>query len=199
MPGGHQVTGRDGHDNLPGYRRWGFESVRKGSRTSDARLRSFEKRLFCCKLTVASDIWKGLLHVSFGAVGNWNFSMLKNAFLYQVTLHELKKFAFSAKQKFSIYRKLYKLHSKPLFYAQKPLLHVPFFAVRKKSHFHKPKVFLLQKALRTVLKSCLFYVQKAFYSHKTFLNCHPKQLFFTLRRPFQRSLTYCLRRIQLFF
>ena len=46
-------------------------------------------------------------------------------------LHELKKFAFFANQKFSIYRKLYKLHSKPLFYAQKILLYVPFFAVCK--------------------------------------------------------------------
>ena len=43
---------------------------------------------------------------------------------------------------------------------------MPFFAVRKNFHFHKPKGFLLQKALRTVLKNLLFYVQKAVYSHK---------------------------------
>ena len=33
-------------------RRKGFESVRNGSCTADARLRSFEKGMFCCKLTV---------------------------------------------------------------------------------------------------------------------------------------------------
>ncbi len=43
MTGHHHVTGHTGHCNLPGYRRLGFESVRKVSRTADARLRSFEK------------------------------------------------------------------------------------------------------------------------------------------------------------
>ena len=38
--------------------------------------------------------------------------MLKNAFLYRVALYELKKLFFSAKQEFSIYRKLYALPSK---------------------------------------------------------------------------------------
>ena len=37
----------------------------------------FEKELLYCKLTVASTIQKGLLHVSFGAVGSWSFAMLK--------------------------------------------------------------------------------------------------------------------------
>ena len=49
-------------------RRKGFESVRKGYRSADARLMFFEKGLLCCKLTVASDIRKGLLLVSFGTV-----------------------------------------------------------------------------------------------------------------------------------
>ena len=57
-------------------RRKGFESVRKGYRSADARLMFFEKELLCCKLTVASSIRKGLLHVSFGAVGSWSFSVL---------------------------------------------------------------------------------------------------------------------------
>ena len=70
MTGHHQVTGHTGHCNLPGYRRLGFESVRKGYHSTNARLRSFEKGMFCCKLTVADDIRKGLLHVSLGAVGN---------------------------------------------------------------------------------------------------------------------------------
>ena len=38
--------------------------------------------------------------------------MLKNTFLYQVVLHELKKQPFSAKQKVFVYRKLYALPSK---------------------------------------------------------------------------------------
>ena len=57
-------------------RRKGFESVRKGYRSADARLIFFEKGLSYCKLTVASDIQKGLLHVSFGAVESWSFAAL---------------------------------------------------------------------------------------------------------------------------
>ncbi len=51
-------------------RRKGFESVRKGYRSADARPMFFEKELLYCKLTAASGIRKGLLHVSLGAVGN---------------------------------------------------------------------------------------------------------------------------------
>ena len=62
-------------------RRKGFESVRKGYRSADARLWFFEKELFYCKLTVASDIQKGLLHVSWGAVGSWSFAVLKQGLI----------------------------------------------------------------------------------------------------------------------
>ena len=54
-------------------RRKGFESVRKDYCTANARLIFFEKELLYCKLTVASDLQKGLLHVSFCAVGSWSF------------------------------------------------------------------------------------------------------------------------------
>ena len=57
-------------------RRKGFESARKGYRSADARLMFFEKGLLCCKLTVASDIRKGLLHVSLGTVESWSFAAL---------------------------------------------------------------------------------------------------------------------------
>ena len=50
--------------------------MRKGYRSANARLMFFEKELFYCKLTVASDIQKGLLRVSFGAVGSWSFAAL---------------------------------------------------------------------------------------------------------------------------
>ena len=63
-------------------RRKGFESVRKGYRSADARLIFFEKELLYCKLTVASGIRKGLLHVSFGAVGSRCRCALKKAFLF---------------------------------------------------------------------------------------------------------------------
>ena len=58
-------------------RRKGFESVRKGSCTADARLMFFENGLLYCKLTAASAIQKGLLHVGLGAVGSWSFCALK--------------------------------------------------------------------------------------------------------------------------
>ena len=62
-------------------RRKGFESVRKGYCSADARLLFFEKELLYCKLTATSDIRKGLLHVSFCAVGSWSFAMLRKGFL----------------------------------------------------------------------------------------------------------------------
>ena len=98
-----------------------------------------------------------------------------------------KKRLYHESKKIFISRKLYKLHSKPLFYAQKLLLHVPFFAIRKNSHFHKPKGFLFQKALRTVLKSRLFHVQKAVYSHKLSL-FPPKITLFCPPSPISTSL-----------
>ena len=112
MTGVHHVTGRVGNRKVSGYRRWGFESVRKGYHSADARLRFFEKGLLYCKLTAASSIWKGLLHVSFGAVGSWSFAVLKWVFSLSDALHELKKQPFSAKQKFFFCRKLYALPSK---------------------------------------------------------------------------------------
>ena len=41
----------------------------------------FEKELLYCKLTVASNIRKELLHVSFGAVGSWSFCVLKQGLI----------------------------------------------------------------------------------------------------------------------
>ena len=97
--------------------------------------------------------------------------MLKMAFLYQVALHELKKTALFRKPKG--------------FRLQKALR----FALKSFS-FLQPKYRSFEQ-LFTVLKKPPFYVQKAFYSHKTFLNCPPKQLFFALCCPFQPPLTYC--------
>ena len=49
------------------------------------------------------------------------------------------------------------------FYAQKLLVYVPFFAVRKDFHLHKPKAFLPHKPLRTVRKSRFFIYKKPFF------------------------------------
>jgi hypothetical protein len=62
-------------------RRKGFESVRKGYRSADARPMFFEKEKVYCKLTVASGIRKGLLLVSFCAVGSWSFAVLKQGLI----------------------------------------------------------------------------------------------------------------------
>ena len=87
--------------------------------------------------------------------------MLKNAFLYRVALYELKNCSFPQTKRFS-FTENFTNFTQSHFYAQKLLLYVPFFAVLKNFHFHKPNGFLLQKALRTVLKSRLFMCKKPF-------------------------------------
>ena len=101
--------------------------------------------------------------------------MLKNAFLYRVALHEPKKRLYRESNKF-ISRNFTNFTQSHFFYAQKLLLHVPFFAV---------------------LKNCLFTYKKPFFRTNLFY-CHPKLLFSTLRRPFQPTLTYCLQKIPIF-
>ena len=140
MTGVHHVTGHAENCKLSGYRRWGFESVRKGSYTADARLLTFEKGMLYCKLTVADDIWKGLLHVSLGAVGSWSFSVFRKSFSLSVGFTWVENANFFRKQK--------------LFFSKWPCIN------RKSRLFRKTKRFLLQKAFLTALKSCLFYAQK---------------------------------------
>ena len=89
-----------------------------------------------------------------------------------------KKLFFSAKQKVFVYSKLYALPSK-----------ASRFRNQKTAHSNN---FLLSS------KAAFFTYKKPFFCTRLFY-CHPKQLFFALRCPFQRPLTYCLQRIQLFF
>ena len=153
--------------------------MRKGYRSADARLMFFEKEKVYCKLTVASAIQKGLLHVSFGAVRSRCRCALKKAFLYRLALHELKKFAFSTNQKVFFCKNLSLFPSKATLFCPPLPISTPLNLLSaKNSHFHKSKVFLL---------------------HKSFLNCYPKHPFSTLRRPFVPPLTYCPQRMQLFF
>ena len=100
-------------------RRKGFESVRKDSCRAYARPLFFEKELLYCKLTAASAIQKGLLRVSFGAVGSRCRCALKKALLYRIALHELKK--------------------PPIFTNQKPCFYPNFFLFPPKATlFHPP-------------------------------------------------------------
>ena len=66
---------------------------------------------------------------------------------------------------------------KAVFFAQKLLLHVPFFAIRKKFPFSQTKRFSFAQ---------------------TFPYSHPKQLFSTLCHPFQPTLTYCPQKFPVF-
>ena len=128
-------------------RRKGFESVRKGYRSADARLIFFENGLLYCKLTVASGIRKGLLHVSFGAVGSCCRSALRKSFSLSVGFIWAEKTAFSANQKIFFCRKLYALSSKAAFFMyQKPFFrtNLSLFTIQSNpflpsiSHSHHP-------------------------------------------------------------
>jgi hypothetical protein len=127
-------------------RRKGFESVRKGYRSADARLLFFENGLLYCKLTVASGIRKGLLLVSFVAVGSRCRCELKNTFLYRVALHELKKQPFSANQKVFLLQKALRTVLKNRLLCAKNLLFAQTFLIPTQnnsflpstSHSHHP-------------------------------------------------------------
>ena len=159
-------------------RRKGFESVRKGYRSADARLLFFEKELFYSKLTVASNIRKELLHVSFGVVRSGCCGVLKKAFSLSDN--------FAGDVKAVLFRKT------KVFHLQK----ASRFALKNLS-FSQPKHRLFEP-LFTVRKSCLFTYKNLSFA-QTFPYFHPKLLFSTLRRPFQPPLTYCPQRIQPFF
>ena len=117
--------------------------------------------------------------------------MLKNAFLYRIALYEPKKRLYRETKSFFVSRKLYELHSKPLFYAQKLLLYVPFFAIRKKFPFSQTKSFSFAKSYTNCPQKLPFLRTKSLLFAQTFPCCYPKLLFSTLRLPFAPPLTYC--------
>ena len=137
-------------------RRKGFESVRKGYCSANARPMFFEKELLYCKLTVASDIRKGLLRVSFGAVRSRCRCALKKVFSLSGCFAWAKKLFFSAKQK--------------VFRLQKALR----FALKSLS-FSQPKHRSFGQ-LFTVLKNRLSRT-KNFLLHKPFLACFKNRPF----------------------
>ena len=104
-------------------RRKGFESVRKGGCTANARPLFFEKELFYCKLTVASGIRNGLLHVSLGAVGSLCRGGLRKSFSLSVSLASAEKVCLFRKPKaFLLHKPFLYSHPKQLF----STLHLPF-------------------------------------------------------------------------
>ena len=77
---------------------------------------------------------------------------------------------------------------------------MPFFAVRKNFHFHKPKGFLFQKALRTLLKNRFFMYKKLFirtnlslFPSKTTLFCPPPPIRTTLNLLFAKNTAVLLQ------
>ena len=146
-------------------RRKGFESVRKGYRSADARLMFFENGLLYCKLTVASDIKKGLVHVSFGAVGNYCRGMLKKAFLFRFALHELKKTPLSRIKKIFISRN---------------------FTNFTQNHFFTHKNFFCTCLSSLSAKISIFTNQKLFFRTNLY-ELPSKAAFFTYKKPFIRT------------
>ena len=172
--------------------------MRKGCRSADARLIFFENELLYCKLTVASDIQKGLLHVSFGVVQSRCRCALKKAFLYRWALHELKNSSFPQTKSFPFTESLRTALKSFSFSQPKHRLFEPFFTVRKSCLFTYKKLSFAQAVPCLFQKPPIFTNQKFFFCTNLFY-CHQKQSFSTLHLPFAPPLTYCLQRIQLFF
>ena len=96
--------------------------------------------------------------------------MLKNAFLYRIALHELKKTPLSRIKKIFISRN---------------------FTNFTQSQFFTHKNFFCTCLSLLVSKTAHFYKPKAFLSHRPFLDCYPKHPFSSLHLPFAPPLTYC--------
>ena len=133
-------------------------------------------------------------------------------------MHELKKTPLSRIKKFSLAESFTLCPEKPLVFATKtPLIRTTFTVLKNrlfmcKKPFIRTNLSLLPSKtilfcpplpLPTALNYCpqknsIFTNQKLSFA-QTFPYCYPKLLFSTLRLPFAPPLTYCLRRIQLFF
>ena len=139
--------------------------MRKGYRSADARPLFLEKEKVYCKLTVASAIQKGLLHVSFGTVRSRCRCALKKAFLYQLALYGLKKLSFPQTKSFPF------IESFTNFTQSRFFTHKKFFCTclsslsAKISLFHKPKAFLSHKPFLIPTQSNSFLPSAAHFNH----------------------------------
>ena len=141
--------------------------MRKGSLSADARLRTFEKGMFCCKLTVAGAIQKGLLHVSFVAAKNCCRGMLKKGFsLWGGLVWAEKNSLFRKLKTLSFVKNLSNCTRKPPFCTNlKPSIctSLSFLSSNTKC-FYKPKAFYLHKPFRIAIPSNSF-LPSASHSH----------------------------------
>ena len=173
--------------------------MRKGSLSADARLRTFEKGMFCCKLTVAGAIQKGLLHVSFVATKNCCRGMLKKGFsLWGGLVWAEKNSLFRKLKTLSFVKNLSNCTRKPPFCTNlKPSICTSLsFLSSNTKRFYKPKTFLLNKPFLAILKSPPFFAPKAFLFEQTFPYYHPKQPFSTTNATHSHpAITYCPQRI----
>ena len=124
----------------------------------------------------------------------WLLWCAEKSFSFSVALHELKKFAFFANQKFSVCRKLYSLPSKASRFRNQNTAHSNYFLLLQKPPFLLTKTYLLQKPFLAGFKNRPFSQTKSLSFAQTFPYSHPKQLFSTLRT----ALNYCSQKIPIF-
>ena len=168
--------------------------MRKGSRSADARLLTFEKGMLYCKLTVASGIRKGLLHVSLGVVGNrCRCVLIKGFSLYRLPLHGLKTPTFFASKSFSFAEDLPKHPSKAtLFRIPKAFhLHTPFFAVLKRHPILQTKSFSFAQAFLRCPQKFPVSINQKFSIYTGLSLLHPRNPFPPSISHSHPAITYC--------
>ena len=178
-------------------RRKGFESVRKGYRSADARLIFFENGLLYCKLTAASAIPKGLLHVSFCAVGSWSFAVLKWVFSLSDCFAWAEKTPLSRIKKIFISRNFTNLTQGRFLRTKTSFAHA-FLRCPQKFSFSQTKRFSFAESFTNYPQKPPFFTYKKPFIRTNLFYCHPKQSFFALRLPFAPPLTYCPQKNSIF-
>ena len=126
-----------------------------------------------------------------------NFLYAEKSFSLSVGFIWAEKTAFSARQKFSIYRKLYALPSKASRFLNLNTACSNNFLLSAKTAFSRTKTFLLHKPFLAGFKKRPFSQTKSLAFTQTFSYSHPKHSFFA-RCPFQPPLTYCPQKFPIF-
>jgi hypothetical protein len=92
------------------------------------------------------------------------FLCAEKSFSFSVALHELKKFAFFANQKFSTYRKFYALPSKASRFRNQNTACLNYFLLSAKTAFSHTKNLLVHKPFLVAIQSIPF-LPSASHSH----------------------------------
>ena len=132
---------------------------------------------------------KGLLRVSFVAVGSGCRGALRNSFSLSVSFAWAKKTPFSRIKNF-ISRKRCELHSKPFLRIKTSFARAFLRCSQKIPIFTNQKPFFAQTFTNCPQKPPFLRTKSLLFA-QTFTCCYPKQLFSPLRLPFQHPLTYC--------